>query len=272
VNRTETRYLDLLQHTLFNGQPHQDRTGVGTRRVFSNTFRAPCQELGLMRSKFVWPKGVITELCWFLRGDTNIGYLQDHGVHFWDEWADEDGELGPVYGEQLRGRGDQWATLIQRVKEQPHSRRNLMTTWHPERLDEMRLPPCHGLVIQAHVSRGLLSLSVTQRSGDIFLGVPFNILSYQLMCMVLARATGLEPGTVYLTVNDLHLYDNHVEQATEQVQRGNNLKANRSAWAPAGITLASSLDPYNPKPEDFVVHGYNVYRGHLGKLKAEVAV
>ncbi|WEX11868.1 thymidylate synthase [Chelativorans sp. AA-79] len=220
------QYLDLLAHVLENGVDRDDRTGTGTRGVFGYQMRF---DLGagfpVLTTKKLHLKSIIHELLWFLKGDTNIRYLRENGVTIWDEWADENGDLGPVYGAQWRswpapdGRHiDQIANLLKGLKENPNSRRHIVTAWNPAEIDEMALPPCHCL-FQFFVAEGRLSCQLYQRSADIFLGVPFNIASYALLTMMVAQVTGLRPGDFVHTLGDAHLYRNHFEQAREQLTR-----------------------------------------------------
>ena len=220
------QYLDLLQHVLDYGADRGDRTGTGTRSVFGYQMRF---DLGrgfpVLTTKKLHLKSIIHELLWFLAGDTNIKYLNDHGVTIWDEWADETGELGPVYGKQWRswpdGHGgtiDQIANVLNEIRQNPQSRRLIVSAWNPAEVDEMALPPCHCL-FQFYVADGRLSCQLYQRSADIFLGVPFNIASYALLTMMMAQVTGLRPGDFVHTLGDAHLYSNHFEQAREQLQR-----------------------------------------------------
>ena len=220
------QYLDLLQDVLEHGVDRGDRTGTGTRAVFGRQVRFDLDAgfPALTTKKLHW-KSIVVELLWFLRGDTNIAFLHEHGVTIWDEWADENGELGPVYGKQWRswpdGRGeaiDQMARLVEGLKTNPNSRRHIVSAWNPAEIDEMALPPCHCL-FQFHVAGAKLSCQMYQRSADIFLGVPFNIASYALLTHMLAQATGLKPGEFVLTLGDTHLYHNHFEQARRQLDR-----------------------------------------------------
>ncbi|MBA3446601.1 MAG: thymidylate synthase [Pseudaminobacter sp.] len=220
------QYLDLLQHVLDNGADRSDRTGTGTRSVFGHQMRFDLAEgFPVTTTKKLHLKSIVHELLWFLAGDTNIKYLNDHGVTIWDEWADEQGDLGPVYGKQWRswprrdgGEIDQIANLLKQLRENPHSRRLIVSAWNPEEIDAMALPPCHCL-FQFYVSGGKLSCQLYQRSADIFLGVPFNIASYALLTMMAAHVTGLRPGEFIHTLGDAHLYSNHFEQAREQFRR-----------------------------------------------------
>jgi thymidylate synthase len=220
------QYLDLLRHVRDNGVTREDRTGTGTRSVFGYQMRfALADGFPLLTTKKLFTKAIIHELLWFLAGDTNIKYLKDHGVTIWDEWADADGELGPVYGKQWRswaapdGRViDQMAALEQAIKTNPNSRRHIVSAWNPAEVDQMALPPCHCL-FQFYVADGKLSCQLYQRSADIFLGVPFNIASYALLTLMLAQVTGLQPGDFVHTLGDAHLYLNHLEQTELQLSR-----------------------------------------------------
>lgn len=219
-------YLDLLQHVLDNGVDRGDRTGTGTRSVFGYQMRFNLAEgFPVLTTKKLHLRSIIHELLWFLKGDTNIAYLKENGVSIWDEWADEDGDLGPVYGYQWRswpapdGRHiDQIANLLKMLRENPNSRRLIVSAWNPALVDEMALPPCHCL-FQFYVSDGKLSCQLYQRSADIFLGVPFNIASYALLTMMIAQVAGLEPGDFVHTLGDAHIYSNHFEQARLQLTR-----------------------------------------------------
>jgi thymidylate synthase len=220
------QYLDLLGHVLEHGMPKGDRTGTGTRSVFGWQMRFDLGEgFPLVTTKKLHLKSIVHELLWFLRGDTNIAYLKEHGVRIWDEWADEHGELGPVYGRQWRawrtadGREvDQIGGVVEQIRRNPDSRRLIVSAWNVGELPAMALQPCHAL-FQFHVAAGRLSCQLYQRSGDIFLGVPFNIASYALLTHMVAQVCGLEVGDFVHTLGDAHLYDNHVEQAREQLAR-----------------------------------------------------
>ena len=223
---TMRQYLDLLSHVLESGIDRGDRTGTGTRSVFGHQSRYDLDDgFPVLTTKKLHLKSIIHELLWFLNGDTNIGYLKRHGVSIWDEWADENGDLGPVYGAQWRswpkpdgGPVDQIANVVEQIRTDPQSRRLIVSAWNPVEVDEMALPPCHCL-FQFHVAGGRLSCQLYQRSADIFLGVPFNIASYSLLTMMIARVTGLKPGEFIHTLGDAHLYRNHFEQAREQLTR-----------------------------------------------------
>lgn len=220
------QYLDLLRHVRENGVRKEDRTGVGTLSVFGYQMRFDLSVgFPAVTTKKLHLRSIIHELLWFLQGDTNIQYLRDHGVTIWDEWADEDGDLGPVYGYQWRswptpdGRTvDQMARLIDRLKTNPDSRRHIISAWNVADVDKMALPPCHTL-FQFYVAEGKLSCQLYQRSADLFLGVPFNIASYALLTMMVAQATGYKPGEFVHTFGDAHLYLNHLEQADWQLSR-----------------------------------------------------
>ena len=220
------QYLDLLNHVLAHGAPKQDRTGTGTLSVFGYQTRFDLtQGFPLLTTKKLHLKSIIYELLWFLRGDTNVRYLNEHGVNIWNEWADEQGELGPVYGSQWRswrtaerGSIDQITEVIGQIKANPNSRRLMVTAWNPGEISEMKLPPCHAL-FQFYVSQGKLSCQLYQRSADVFLGVPFNIASYALLTMMVARVCDLAPGEFVHSFGDVHLYSNHIEQAKEQLTR-----------------------------------------------------
>ena len=219
-------YLTLLRHVREQGVRRDDRTGTGTLSVFGYQMRFALDEgFPILTTKKLHLKSIIHELLWFLSGDTNIRYLKDNGVRIWDEWADEQGDLGPVYGHQWRswpardgGTIDQIAQLADNLKTNPHSRRHVVTAWNPADVDRMALPPCHCL-FQFHVAEGRLSCQLYQRSADIFLGVPFNIASYALLTMMLAQVTGLKPGDFVHTLGDAHLYLNLRDQADEQLLR-----------------------------------------------------
>jgi thymidylate synthase len=220
------QYLDLLQHILDRGVPKDDRTGTGTLSVFGYQMRFDlARGCPLITTKKLHTKSIIHELLWFLRGDTNVAYLREHGVSIWNEWAGPDGELGPIYGYQWRswplpggGHVDQIAEVIQQILTNPDSRRLVVSAWNVGDLPRMALAPCHAL-FQFHVAAGRLSCQLYQRSGDTFLGVPFNIASYALLTMMVAQVTGHEPGDFVLTLGDAHLYTNHLDQARLQLTR-----------------------------------------------------
>lgn len=220
------QYLELLDRVLSDGAQKLDRTGTGTLSIFGHQMRFDlAQGFPLVTTKKLHLRSIVYELLWFLRGDTNIQYLNDHGVTIWDEWADERGELGPVYGHQWRSwpapdgrRIDQIAAAVQQIKNSPQSRRILVSAWNPAEIDKMALPPCHAM-FQFYVSEGRLSCLLFQRSADVFLGVPFNIASYSLLTMMIAQVTDLEPGEFIHTLGDAHLYCNHLQQARAQLER-----------------------------------------------------
>ena len=226
MNREEQQYLDLLAEVLERGARKSDRTGTGTLSVFGRQLRFSLEPaFPLLTTKKLHLKSIIYELLWFLRGDTNVKWLQERGVTIWDEWADENGELGPVYGYQWRhwrtpdGREiDQITSLIHSLRNKPDSRRHIVSAWNPADVDRMALPPCHAL-FQFYVAGGRLSCQMYQRSADLFLGVPFNIASYALLTRMVAQVTGLAPGEFILTLGDAHLYLNHLDQAREQLER-----------------------------------------------------
>lgn len=220
------QYLDLMRHVLDNGAEKGDRTGTGTRSVFGHQMRFDLsQGFPMLTTKKLHLRSIIHELLWFLKGETNIAYLKENGVRIWDEWADENGDLGPVYGYQWRSwpaydgsHIDQIANVVHQIKNNPNSRRLMVSAWNPALVDEMALPPCHAL-FQFYVADGKLSCQLYQRSADIFLGVPFNIASYALLTMMVAQVCGLEAGDFVHTLGDAHLYSNHFEQTQLQLTR-----------------------------------------------------
>ena len=220
------QYLDLLNRIVTEGHRKGDRTGTGTLSVFGHQMRFDLEDgFPLLTTKKLHLKSIIYELLWFLKGDTNVKYLQEHGVRIWNEWADENGELGPVYGHQWRswpdyqgGTIDQIQNVLDLIRHNPNSRRMIVSAWNPAEVDQMALPPCHCL-FQFYVAEGRLSLQLYQRSADTFLGVPFNIASYALLLMMMAQVTGLKPGEFVHTTGDTHLYLNHLEQARLQLTR-----------------------------------------------------
>lgn len=220
------QYLNLLDKILNEGIDKTDRTGVGTRSIFGHQMRFNLSEgFPLLTTKKLHLKSIIYELLWFLQGDTNIAYLQEHGVRIWNEWADENGELGPVYGHQWRswpdykgGTIDQISNVLEQIRNTPDSRRMIVSAWNVAEVNEMALPPCHTM-FQFYVAEGKLSLQLYQRSADTFLGVPFNIASYALLLQMMAQVTGLQAGDFIHTTGDTHLYQNHFEQARLQLQR-----------------------------------------------------
>lgn len=250
-------YLDLLAYVLRNGQRRQDRTGTGTLSTFGYSLRFPLQEgFPLLTTKKIHFKSVIYELLWFLQGSTNIAYLKDNGVRIWDEWADANGELGPIYGKQWRAWGreniDQISSLIDNLRNNPQSRRHLVSAWNVSELAQMRLQPCHTL-FQCHIVNNRLSLALYQRSADIFLGLPFNIASYALLTHMIAQVCQLELGDFVHFLGDAHLYLNHIEQAKLQLQRNPRPLPKLSLIAKNEIfsyTYADiKLENYNPWPK-----------------------
>ena len=220
------QYIDMMRYVLDNGVRKEDRTGTGTISVFGYQMRFPLSEgFPLLTTKKLHLKSIIYELLWILQGDTNVRYLKDHGVRIWDEWADEEGELGPVYGAQWRSfRGadgqvaDQISWVVDQIKSNPDSRRHVVNSWNPTEIDRMALPPCHTL-FQFNVAEGKLSCQLYQRSADMFLGVPFNIASYALLTMMMAQVTALEPGEFVHSFGDAHIYMNHLDQVNLQLSR-----------------------------------------------------
>jgi len=256
----ERQYLDLLAEVLERGAAKSDRTGTGTRSVFGRQMRFGLEErFPLLTTKKLHLKSIIVELLWFLRGDTNVRWLQERGVTIWDEWADENGELGPVYGYQWRhwrtpdGREiDQIRQVLDSLRTRPDSRRHLVSAWNPADVDKMALPPCHAL-FQFYVAEGRLSCQMYQRSADLFLGVPFNIASYALLTLMLAQVTDLRPGEFVLTLGDAHLYLNHLEQAREQLGRAPRpfprMRLNRAVRDLFGFRYEDfTLEDYDPHP------------------------
>lgn len=262
------QYLDLLKHIRDNGVVKQDRTGIGTKSIFGYQMRFDLQQgFPLLTTKKVHLKSIIYELLWFISGDTNIKYLKEHGVSIWDEWADTNGDLGPVYGHQWRswptpdGKSiDQLANVIDTIKNNPDSRRILVSAWNPGEVDKMALPPCHCL-FQFYVAEGKLSCQLYQRSADTFLGVPFNIASYSLLTMMIAQVCGLQPGEFIHTTGDTHLYLNHIEQVDLQLSREPRV-------LPKMIINPEVTDLFSFKYEDFRLEGYEPWP----TIKAPVAV
>ena len=262
------QYLDLLRHIRENGVMKEDRTGTGTQSVFGYQMRFNLADgFPLLTTKKVHLKSIIHELLWFIAGDTNVKYLQNNGVTIWDEWADENGDLGPVYGHQWRswpapdGRSiDQLSQVIDQIKNHPDSRRMLVTAWNPGEVDKMALPPCHCL-FQFYVANGKLSCQLYQRSADVFLGVPFNIASYALLTMMIAQTCGLEPGEFVHTTGDTHIYRNHFEQVALQLSR-------EPRALPKMIINPDVKSVFDFKYEDFTLEGYDPWPS----IKAPVAV
>lgn len=251
------QYLNLLNRILTEGTQKGDRTGTGTLSIFGHQMRFDLRDgFPLLTTKKLHLKSIIYELLWFLRGDTNVRYLQEHGVRIWNEWADENGELGPVYGHQWRswpdykgGTIDQIKNVVEMIKHNPDSRRMLVTAWNPAEVEDMALPPCHCL-FQFYVADGRLSLQLYQRSADSFLGVPFNIASYALLLQMIAQVTGLEAGEFIHTTGDTHLYLNHLEQAKLQLTREPRL-------LPKMKINPDVKDIFDFKYEDFELIGYD---------------
>jgi len=262
------QYLDLMKHVLDNGTQKHDRTGTGTISVFGYQMRFNLEEgFPMVTTKKLHLRSIIHELIWFLKGDTNIKYLKDNGVSIWDEWADENGELGPVYGYQWRswptpdGRHiDQISQIIHQIKNTPDSRRIIVSAWNVGEVERMALPPCHSF-FQFYVADGKLSCQLYQRSADIFLGVPFNIASYALLTLMVAQVCGLKPGDFVHTLGDAHLYNNHLEQTKLQLSR-------EPKPLPTMKLNPEVKDIFDFKFEDFTLEGYE----HHPHIKAPVAV
>ena len=267
-NRSMKQYLDLLQHVLNTGAEKGDRTGTGTRSVFGYQMRFDLSAgFPLMTTKKLHLKSIIHELLWFLKGDTNIGYLKENKVRIWDQWADENGDLGPVYGSQWRSwecadgtTVDQISQLIDQIKTNPDSRRLIVSAWNVAEIPKMKLPPCH-CFFQFYVADGKLSCQLYQRSADIFLGVPFNIASYAFLLTMVAQVTGLRPGEFVHTLGDAHLYNNHLDQAREQLTR--------TPGALPTLKLNPAVtDIFDFKFEDFEIENYEA----APNIKAPIAV
>lgn len=262
------QYLDLLKEIMDNGVVKSDRTGVGTKSIFGHQMRFDLSEgFPLLTTKKVHLRSIIHELLWFISGDTNIGYLHDNKVSIWDEWADENGDLGPVYGKQWRswqtpdGRSiDQLSEVIETIKKNPDSRRMIVCAWNPSDVDKMALPPCH-CFFQFYVADGKLSCQLYQRSADTFLGVPFNIASYALLTMMIAQVCGLQPGEFVHTTGDTHIYLNHFDQVKEQLSR-------EPRPLPRMILNPEIKSIFDFRYEDFTLEGYDPWPA----IKAPVAV
>ena len=260
------QYLDLLRHVRDNGVLKADRTGTGTRSVFGYQMRFNLEDgFPLLTTKKLHLKSIIYELLWFLRGDTNVHYLQEHGVRIWNEWADPDGSLGHIYGYQWRswpdyngGHIDQIAQAVDTIKNNPDSRRIIVSAWNVADLDRMNLPPCHAF-FQFYVADGRLSLQLYQRSADIFLGVPFNIASYALLLMMMAQVTGLKAGDFVHTLGDAHIYTNHFEQVEEQLSR-------TPRPLPRMVINPAVHDIFAFRYEDFTLEGYDPWPHISGKV------
>lgn len=262
------QYLDLMRHVLNHGHKKSDRTGTGTLSVFGHQMRFDLSEgFPLVTTKRCHLKSIIYELLWFLQGDTNIKYLKDNGVSIWDEWADENGDLGPIYGRQWRSwpsvekqEIDQISGVIEQIRNTPDSRRMVVSSWNVSELNKMKLSPCHAL-FQFYVAEGKLSCQLYQRSADIFLGVPFNIASYALLTLMVAQICNLKPGDFVHTLGDAHLYLNHLTQAQEQL--------NREPRKLPVMNLNPAIDSiFEFRYEDFMLEGYDPYPA----IKAPVAV
>ena len=262
------QYLDLLQHILKNGVQKTDRTGTGTRSVFGYQMRFNLADgFPLLTTKKLHLKSIIHELLWFLRGDTNVAYLQENGVRIWNEWADPDGSLGHIYGYQWRswprydgGFVDQISQAVNDIKNNPDSRRIIVSAWNVADLDNMNLPPCHAF-FQFYVAEGKLSLQLYQRSADTFLGVPFNIASYALLTMMMAQVTGLQPGEFIHTLGDAHIYNNHIDQVNLQLTR-------TPRPLPRMVINPDVKSIFDFKYSDFTLQDYDPYP----HIKAEVSV
>jgi thymidylate synthase len=262
------QYLDLMDRVLKTGVEKRDRTETGTLSVFGHQMRFDLAEgFPLVTTKKLFTKAIIYELLWFLRGDTNVRWLREHGVTIWDEWADANGELGPVYGHQWRswprgnsGTIDQIAEVVADIKRNPDSRRLIVAAWNPADLPKMALPPCHCL-FQFYIAEGRLSCQLYQRSADIFIGVPFNIASYALLTLMMAQVTGLKPGEFVHSFGDAHLYLNHLDQAREQLSR-------RPYPLPAMRIDPAVTDIFSFKYEDFKLENYQAHP----HIKADVAI
>jgi thymidylate synthase len=262
------QYLDLMRHVLEHGQKKPDRTGTGTLSVFGYQIRFDLSEgFPLVTTKKLHLKSIIYELLWFLKGDTNIRYLNEHGVSIWDEWADENGDLGPIYGRQWRswpdGKGghiDQIRQVVEQIRKTPDSRRMLISSWNVGELQEMKLAPCHAL-FQFYVADDKLSCQLYQRSADIFLGVPFNIASYALLTLMLAQSCDLRPGEFIHTFGDAHLYLNHLEQAREQLGR-------QPKKLPLMKLNSAIKNVFDFRYDDFTLEGYDPHPS----IKAPIAV
>ena len=267
ADHPEWQYLNLLRDILDNGVRRDDRTGTGTLGVFGRQMRFDLSKgFPLLTTKKLHLRSIIVELLWFLRGETNVRWLKENGVSIWDEWADEAGELGPVYGKQWRSWAtpngqsiDQIANLVESLKTNPNSRRHIVSAWNPADVEDMALPPCHCL-FQFFVADGKLSCQLYQRSADVFLGVPFNIASYALLTLMVAQVVGLKPGEFVHTFGDAHLYLNHLDQAREQLTR--------EPYPFPTLKMADKRDLFGFEYEDFTLEGYQAHP----HIKAEVSV
>ncbi len=267
ADHPERQYLNLLADILDNGVQRGDRTGTGTLGVFGRQIRFDLSKgFPVLTTKKLHLRSIFIELLWFLKGDTNIAWLKENGVRIWDEWADENGDLGPVYGKQWRSWAapngqsiDQIANLIEGLKTNPNSRRHIVSAWNPADVEDMALPPCHCL-FQFFVADGKLSCQLYQRSADVFLGVPFNIASYALLTLMVAKVVGLEPGEFVHTFGDAHLYLNHLDQAREQLTR--------EPFPFPTLTIADKRDLFGFEYADFKVEGYEAHP----HIAAEVSI
>ncbi len=261
------QYLDLLDHVVSKGVEKSDRTGTGTRSVFGYQMRFNLDDgFPLVTTKKLHLKSIIHELLWFLKGETNVKYLQDNGVRIWNDWADENGDLGKIYGYQWRswpaskGNIDQISRIIKSIKEVPDSRRHIVSAWNVSELDNMALPPCH-ILFQFYVADGRLSCQLYQRSADIFLGVPFNIASYSMLTMMVAQVSGLKPGEFIHTLGDAHIYNNHIGQVKEQLSRN-------PLTLPVLEINPDVKDIFHFSYEDFLLRNYKAHP----HIKGEIAV
>jgi thymidylate synthase len=260
------QYLDLLNHVLNNGTEKSDRTGTGTKSVFGYQMRFDLQNgFPLMTTKKLHVKSIIHELLWFISGDTNIKYLQENGVRIWNEWADDEGNLGPVYGYQWRswpvaggGSVDQLQQVVESIRKNPDSRRHIVTAWNPGEIEKMALPPCH-ILFQFYVADGRLSCQLYQRSADIFLGVPFNIASYSLLMLMMASVTGYMPGEFIHTLGDAHIYLNHIEQVELQLKR-------KPLPLPMVKVNTAVSDITGFRYEDFTIENYKAHPHIKGEI------
>lgn len=260
------QYLDLLDHVMKHGVEKRDRTGTGTVSTFGYQMRFDLSgSFPLMTTKKLHLKSIIHELLWFLSGSTNVKYLQDNGVRIWNEWADAEGNLGPVYGSQWRSwpaadgtHIDQISAVVESLKKNPDSRRHIVSAWNPGEINKMALPPCH-ILFQFYVAEGRLSCQLYQRSADIFLGVPFNIASYALLTLMIAQVTGYKPGEFIHTLGDAHIYLNHTEQV--------KLQLTREPMPPPVMTLNQAVaDIFSFNFDDFTLSGYNSHPGIKGEI------
>jgi thymidylate synthase len=262
------QYLKLLQDILDEGVDKSDRTGVGTRSIFGYQMRFNLEDgFPLLTTKKLHLRSIIHELLWFIKGDTNIKYLNDNKVTIWDEWADENGDLGPIYGHQWRSwknpdgsTTDQLSAVVNSIVSNPDSRRHIVSAWHVSYIDSMKLPPCH-VLFQFYVANGRLSCQLYQRSADVFLGVPFNIASYALLTLMVAQVTGLKPGTFVHTIGDAHIYLNHMEQVKLQLSR-------EPMPIPQMVLNPEVKSIFDFKFDDFTLVGYNAHPS----IKADIAV